>query len=636
MHRVAESKPVSRVSLADQVYDRLLSEIQLGQLRSGDQLSEVSIAERYAVSRTPVREALRRLSSDQLVRSAGNRLSTVVRLSRRETIDAYRVRRCLEEYAARLAAKRISDEEIRTLRELCQQASPGKLREWVEAEWSFDMRLHQVVARASGNELLSRDIQRYLNMVRLVRGISAQNEARLIAGHDEHERILDALAAHDADGVAQLMAQHIDSSLDAVLRDVDWQEKETMIDIGSFRARTCQGVGRRSFLKVGATLPFLPASARATEMRKPRAKSVLFVFLWGAPSHLDTFDPKPDAPLEYRGPFSPIPTKTPGVHFTELLPRLANRSDLFTLVRSHVTSAPGHPDAGTVALTGFPEAPTPIQPNFGAIVAKHRAGSNGSLPPFFSIANGTVMDGVRRIEGYGRRDAWGQLRSVHDRLLRVGKSQYSVIETVGRLESGQDHRSPTASAAARPSIATCRCAAGHRLEPHSPQSLRTADGSIGAIRFRFDPGIAENARPIRPLGIRAKRAIGPATGRSRCPPTSNSTTAGTSRRSIQDLSLVGIRIFTTSSCCRTSIVPFLTALFPLCWTTSTNVDSTRTHWLSVWASLVARQRSPPGPPAIIGHNVISRFGPAQVLNRGASLERATSLVSTPHPNRFRP
>jgi hypothetical protein len=79
-----------------------------------------------------------------------------------------------------------------------------------------------------------------------------------------------------------------------------------------------------------------------------RAKSVLFVFLWGAPSHLDTCDPKPNAPAEYRGPFCTIPTRTPGVHFTELLPKLAQRSDKYTLIRSHTQSAPGHPDGGTV------------------------------------------------------------------------------------------------------------------------------------------------------------------------------------------------------------------------------------------------------------------------------------------------
>lgn len=189
-------------------------------------------------------------------------------------------------------------------------------------------------------------------------------------------------------------------------------KQNPLIDVGAFAAKTCAGVSRRSFLRLASALPLSAGFAesalsgfgntvRAAETRKKaRAKSVIFVFLWGAPSHLDTCDPKPNAPAEFRGPFGVIPTRTPGVSFTELVPQIAKRSDKFTLVRSHVTTAPGHPDAGTVALTGYEEAPTPVKPNFGSIVAKHR-GHGGALPPFFSIANGVVMDGSRRIEGYG-------------------------------------------------------------------------------------------------------------------------------------------------------------------------------------------------------------------------------------------
>ena len=194
-----------------------------------------------------------------------------------------------------------------------------------------------------------------------------------------------------------------------------------MLDIGSFAARTCSGVSRRSFLRAATSLPAawglasLPAAARAAP--PARAKSVIFVFLWGAPSHLDTCDPKPEAPAEYRGPFAPIATRTPGVQFSELLPRLAQCSDRFTIVRSHTTTAPGHPDAGTVALIGFEEIPQPVEPNFGSIVARHR-GQQGILPPFFSIANGVVMDGGRRIEGFGG----GRLGAAYDPFL-VGCSE---------------------------------------------------------------------------------------------------------------------------------------------------------------------------------------------------------------------
>jgi hypothetical protein len=122
--------------------------------------------------------------------------------------------------------------------------------------------------------------------------------------------------------------------------------------------------------------------------------------LWGAPSHLDTFDPKPDAPAEVRGPFTSIPTRTPGLRFTELLPRLASCSHLFNVIRSHITFAGGHPEAGTYGLTGFAERPGPVQPNFGSIVAKHR-GQRGSLPPVVALGHGIPRDVVRAVEGFG-------------------------------------------------------------------------------------------------------------------------------------------------------------------------------------------------------------------------------------------
>jgi hypothetical protein len=178
-----------------------------------------------------------------------------------------------------------------------------------------------------------------------------------------------------------------------------------MIDLGSFRAATCDGSTRRSFLRMGASLPLALGMGGlgrgdADVPKHARAKSVVFVFLWGGPSHLDTFDPKPDAPADCRGPLATIGTRTPGVRFTELLPLTAARSDRFTLIRSHVQSSSGHPDGGTVALTGYEERPFPIKPNFGSIVAAHR-GHRGQLPPFISLANGMLADSGRMIEGYG-------------------------------------------------------------------------------------------------------------------------------------------------------------------------------------------------------------------------------------------
>jgi uncharacterized protein (DUF1501 family) len=183
-----------------------------------------------------------------------------------------------------------------------------------------------------------------------------------------------------------------------------------MISIGRFSTRTCQGLTRRAFLRFGAVAPFaLGLTSRASQavMGQGRARSILLIWLGGGPSHLDLFDPKPKAPAEYRGPFATIPTKTPGIRFTELVPRLSARSDQFALVRSNVNFDAGHREAGSIALTGAGAAVKSgiYPPNFGSIVARHRR--TGELPAFISLANGPIGDGVGPIQGSGG-GIWGQ------------------------------------------------------------------------------------------------------------------------------------------------------------------------------------------------------------------------------------
>lgn len=182
-----------------------------------------------------------------------------------------------------------------------------------------------------------------------------------------------------------------------------------MIRIGRFTGRDCHGWTRRAFVTFGASLPWtaqclVPQPAPGAE-GGGKAKSVIFVWLWGAPSHLDTFDPKPDAPTEYRGPFATIAARAAGVRFSELVPRLAARSHMFSVVRSNITHDGGHPPAGTLGLTGYKEGPGPLQPSFGSIVARHRGA--GALPPYVMLGRGIPRDVVKPVAGYGGGD-WGK------------------------------------------------------------------------------------------------------------------------------------------------------------------------------------------------------------------------------------
>src|SRR5262249_10268631 len=153
----------------------------------------------------------------------------------------------------------------------------------------------------------------------------------------------------------------------------------------------------------------------------PKARSVLLVWLGGGPSHLDLFDPKPNAPAEYRGPFATIATRTPGLRFTELLPKLAARTDTYSLIRSNVNFHGGHREAGSIALTGAAGATEVYPPNFGSIVARQHG--QDRLPRFVSLARGPVGDGVGPIQGYGG-GTWGQ---GHDPFL-IGCTEAGRIE----------------------------------------------------------------------------------------------------------------------------------------------------------------------------------------------------------------
>jgi Protein of unknown function (DUF1501) len=216
-----------------------------------------------------------------------------------------------------------------------------------------------------------------------------------------------------------------------------------MIDIGSFPCGTCEGVTRRTFLRAGIAAPFALEAALEGPLvaaEAPKAKSILLVWLGGGPSHLDLFDPKPKAPAEYRGPFSTIATRTPGVRFTELLPRLAARSDKYSLIRSNVNFNDGHREAGSIALTGTSAAAKVYPPNFGSIVARQRG--HDALPRFISLARGPIGDGVGPIQGSGG-GTWGR---GHDPFL-IGCTEKGQLEipslklasglTPGRLEDRQ-------------------------------------------------------------------------------------------------------------------------------------------------------------------------------------------------------
>jgi uncharacterized protein (DUF1501 family) len=171
--------------------------------------------------------------------------------------------------------------------------------------------------------------------------------------------------------------------------------------------RYCDGIKRRDFLKVGAlgaaglTLSNYLQLAHAGKVDpKARAKSAIFINLSGGPTHMDTFDLKPDAPSEYRGEFNPIETNASGVQISEHLPKLAKVADKFTILRGVSHTLAAH-ELGTKYMnTGNRPLPSLEFPGYGAVIAKEMPGEP-DLPPFVSIPNSRQVPGYLGVKYAG-------------------------------------------------------------------------------------------------------------------------------------------------------------------------------------------------------------------------------------------
>jgi hypothetical protein len=162
--------------------------------------------------------------------------------------------------------------------------------------------------------------------------------------------------------------------------------------------------GRREFLRVGVvgslglTLgDFFAMQARGDikhyESKEGVAKSVIQIVLPGGMAHQESWDPKPEAPLEYRGPFGIAKTKLPGIVLNENFKQLASVADKMTIVRSIAGKEADHGRASYTMYTGYRKSPAIEHPSLGAVVS-HEFGPRKDLPPYVSVPNATEYGGT--------------------------------------------------------------------------------------------------------------------------------------------------------------------------------------------------------------------------------------------------
>jgi uncharacterized protein (DUF1501 family) len=165
------------------------------------------------------------------------------------------------------------------------------------------------------------------------------------------------------------------------------------------------GFDRRGLMRIGGLSAFGLGLGNFFQLQRlaaadhpAKAKACILIWLDGGPSHLETFDPKPEAPVEVRGPLQSIATKLPGIRFSECLPQTAAMMDKLAIIRS-MTSPLGEHNFGThYLLTGYKPTPVLEYPTFGSVLAQSRA-SDDVFPPYIAVPDFAV--GGSNLSGAG-------------------------------------------------------------------------------------------------------------------------------------------------------------------------------------------------------------------------------------------
>jgi DNA-binding GntR family transcriptional regulator len=198
--------------LSDQVYRKLLSQIFADQLPAGTILSEVELAERFGVSRTPVREALRRLSGHGLVGIHAHHRATVNVLGSEALREVYQIREALEGMATERACGFITPSDFARLDELVaaiqKPGSPGKR----ESCARLDTELHRTIADRASNTLLAREIAKLKDLIQVVRARRSRKKGQVAAEFRQHVKIIEALRSCQPARARLAMIKHIRAS----------------------------------------------------------------------------------------------------------------------------------------------------------------------------------------------------------------------------------------------------------------------------------------------------------------------------------------------------------------------------------------------------------------------------------------
>ncbi len=198
-----------KVSRASQAYSEIRGRILNAQLSPSSPVSEYQLAADLGLSRTPVREALKRLEREGLIQSVLGRGSYVAELSFQDVLEIYEVRLLLEPFTAGVAAKQMSEGDIRGLERDVAAARKAAASGRLDDAFRLDIRLHKSLVAATRNGRIDGILRQLDDQVHRIRLLAPRTPGRLDSTVNEHQAIVRALAAHDVSGAEQAMRNHL-------------------------------------------------------------------------------------------------------------------------------------------------------------------------------------------------------------------------------------------------------------------------------------------------------------------------------------------------------------------------------------------------------------------------------------------
>ncbi|MBO8170045.1 MAG: GntR family transcriptional regulator [Thermoanaerobacteraceae bacterium] len=209
--------------LREIVFETLREAIISGKLKAGERLMEVQLAEEMGVSRTPVREAIRKLELEGFVVMVPRKGAYVAGISTKDITEVFEIRAALESLAASLAAERITEEELEELERLLVQVAECAQKDDLEKLIEIDTQFHDCLYKASRNDRLVQIISNLREQIQRFRTTSLASPGRMKQTLKEHKKIVEAISQRDMKLAHDLAIEHIENAENSILEALEKQ-----------------------------------------------------------------------------------------------------------------------------------------------------------------------------------------------------------------------------------------------------------------------------------------------------------------------------------------------------------------------------------------------------------------------------